>query len=76
MEKKLRLFRAPARYNPYSTLNIRYNIKVVLCTKIFACVAPIILEKRYAMLISDEMNMKIETGKVRMCLTFPRTLLS
>ena len=41
-----------------------YNSKV---KKIFACMAPIILKKLFAMLIQDQMNIKIELEKIGMC---------
>ena len=44
------LFGIHARYSFFSIIKIRYNILVVLFTKVFALVVQIILEKKYAVL--------------------------
>ena len=44
------LFGIPTRYSLFSIIKIRYNILVVLFTKVFALVVQIILEKKYAVL--------------------------
>ena len=66
-KSNLTLFGIPARYSPFSMIKIRYNIQVVLFTKVLALVVQIILEKQYAMLKQNEneVTMKVELIRIQ-----------
>ena len=64
-KSNLTLFGIPARQSPFSMIKIRYNIQVVLFTKVLALVVQIILEKQYAMLKQNDMTMKVELIRIQ-----------